>query len=336
MDQGLLAEPVQQSIAVASGEHVVERVFPPGPSRRRERGRKQVEVVIAEHGHGAVAERAHEAQHVQRIGTAVDEVTGEPQPISVRLEPHPTQERSELSVAALDVANRVRGHGNIPRGAGVDSRERFAYVGEEVGLSTQTCADLDAALTRLGYASFRPGQREAIETLFEVGRLLLVAPTGGGKSLTYQLPATLLPGTSLVISPLVSLMADQVAALESHNVSATYLAATLAPDEIKARMRAMSEGRYKLVYVAPERLAFEGFRALLAKLECPLVAVDEAHCISEWGHDFRPEYMQIGELISSLHGCRVLACTATATPVQHFVRRRATALPSIASLRQTS
>ncbi|HET9063653.1 MAG TPA: ATP-dependent DNA helicase RecQ, partial [Candidatus Binatia bacterium] len=184
-----------------------------------------------------------------------------------------------------------------------------------MGLSKQVCADLDAALAKLGYASFRPGQREAIETLLDVNRLLLVAPTGGGKSLTYQLPATLLPGTTLVVSPLVSLMADQVAALESHGVSATYLAATLAPDEIKARMRAMAEGRYKLVYVAPERLAFEGFRGLLAKLECPLVAVDEAHCISEWGHDFRPEYMQIGQLIAELRHCRVLACTATATPI---------------------
>jgi ATP-dependent DNA helicase RecQ len=151
--------------------------------------------------------------------------------------------------------------------------------------------------------------------LLDVGRLLLVAPTGGGKSLTYQLPATLLPGTTLVVSPLVSLMADQVAALEAHGVSATYLAATLPPEEIRARMRAMAEGRYKLVYVAPERLAFEGFRALLGKLECPLVAVDEAHCISEWGHDFRPEYMQIGELIAELRDCRVLACTATATPI---------------------
>jgi len=201
------------------------------------------------------------------------------------------------------------------RRSGVDSSERFAYVGEAMGLSKTLCADLDAALAKLGYPSFRPGQREAIETLLEVGRLLLVAPTGGGKSLTYQLPATVLPGTTLVVSPLVSLMADQVAALESHGVSATYLAATLPPEEIKSRMRAMAEGRYKLVYVAPERLAFDGFRALVVKLECPLVAVDEAHCISEWGHDFRPEYMQIGELIAALPGCRVLACTATATPI---------------------
>jgi ATP-dependent DNA helicase RecQ len=197
----------------------------------------------------------------------------------------------------------------------VDSSDRLAYFGEAVGMSKQQCADVDRALARLGYDVFRPGQREAIETLLETGRLLLVAPTGGGKSLTYQLPAILLPGTTLVVSPLVSLMADQVASLESHGVSATYLAATLPPDEVKARMGAMAAGRYKLVYVAPERLVFEGFRSLVTKLECPLLAVDEAHCISEWGHDFRPEYMQIGGLIAELGGCRVLACTATATPI---------------------
>ncbi len=182
-------------------------------------------------------------------------------------------------------------------------------------ISADLATELDAARARFGYAEFRPGQREAIETLFDVGRLLLVAPTGGGKSLTYQLPATILPGTTLVVSPLVSLMADQVAALTGLGVSATYLAATLPADEIRSRMRAMAEGRFKLVYVAPERLQFEGFRALLAKLECPLLAVDEAHCISEWGHDFRPEYMQIGELVASLPNARVLACTATATPI---------------------
>jgi len=175
--------------------------------------------------------------------------------------------------------------------------------------------DLDVALARLGHASFRPGQREAIETLLQDRRLLLVAPTGGGKSLVYQLPALLLPGTTLVVSPLVSLMADQVAALEARGIAASYLAATLEGDELKARVRALANGRYKIVYVAPERLAFDGFRALLAKIDCPLVAVDEAHCISEWGHDFRPEYMQIGELLEGLDTARVLACTATATPI---------------------
>lgn len=175
--------------------------------------------------------------------------------------------------------------------------------------------DLDAGLHRLGYDAVRSGQREAVETLLEAGRLLLVAPTGGGKSLTYQLPATLLAGTTLVVSPLVALMADQVRALAERGVAATYLAATLAPDEIRRRMARVARGELSLVYVAPERLAFAGFQSLLATLACPLVAIDEAHCISEWGHDFRPEYGQLGELISSLPAARVLACTATATPV---------------------
>ena len=175
--------------------------------------------------------------------------------------------------------------------------------------------DLEAGLRRLGYESFRPGQREAVDVLLEAGRLLLVAPTGGGKSLIYQLAAALLPGTTLVVSPLISLMHDQVTALEQRGVSATFLASTLDGDELRRRMAAMGRGEYKLVYAAPERLSFEGFRGLLQRLDCPLVAVDEAHCISEWGHDFRPDYLQIGELLAAMPRARVLACTATATPV---------------------
>jgi ATP-dependent DNA helicase RecQ len=182
-------------------------------------------------------------------------------------------------------------------------------------LETLSTPDLDAGLRRLGYESFRPGQREAVETLLERGRLLLVAPTGGGKSLSYQLPAVLLPGTTLVISPLVALMNDQVAALAARGVRATLLASTLDGQEVRRRMARMASGEYQLVYVAPERLAFPGFRGLLRGLDIPLVAVDEAHCISEWGHDFRPEYLEIGTLLGELSEPRVLACTATATPV---------------------
>jgi ATP-dependent DNA helicase RecQ len=175
--------------------------------------------------------------------------------------------------------------------------------------------DLESGLRRLGYTEFRPGQREAIETLFARGRLLLVAPTGGGKSLAYQLPATLLPGTTLVVSPLVALMDDQVRALCARGVSATYLASTLGAAEMRTRMRQMADGAFTLAYVAPERIVFDGFRGLVRDLAVPLVAVDEAHCISEWGHDFRPEYLHLGNLVADKPDALVLACTATATPV---------------------
>ncbi len=154
-----------------------------------------------------------------------------------------------------------------------------------------------------------------MEELLRGGRALLVAPTGGGKSLVYQLPAALFDGTSVVISPLVSLMHDQVGSLEDVGVPATFLAATLEPDVLRERMRTIASGAYRLLYVAPERLSFPGFRSLLADLDCPLVAVDEAHCISEWGHDFRPDYLQIGRVLDEVRPARVLACTATATPV---------------------
>ncbi len=175
--------------------------------------------------------------------------------------------------------------------------------------------DFSAGLATLGYSSFRPGQERAVTTLFEKNRLLYVAPTGGGKSLVYQLPAVLLEGVTVVVSPLIALMNDQVSALEARGVPATFLASTLTMDEVDRRVRAAARGAYRLLYIAPERLTSAAFRRLLPQLSCPLVAIDEAHCISEWGHDFRPEYMQIGSLISALPKARVLACTATATPI---------------------
>jgi ATP-dependent DNA helicase RecQ len=175
--------------------------------------------------------------------------------------------------------------------------------------------DLDLGLAKLGYSGFRPGQREAIEVLLRARRLLLVAPTGGGKSLIYQLPATLLPGTALVISPLVALMQDQVRALDEMGVASTFLASVLTTHESQERLAGLANGRYKIVYAAPERLSFPGFRGLLRKMSLSMVAIDEAHCISEWGHDFRPEYLQIGDFLRELAPPRILACTATATPV---------------------
>ncbi|MBM4267049.1 MAG: ATP-dependent DNA helicase RecQ [Deltaproteobacteria bacterium] len=193
--------------------------------------------------------------------------------------------------------------------------ERASAIGNRVTAPVPGPLDLESALRALGYESFRPGQREAIETILADGRLLLVAPTGGGKSLTYQLPASLLPGTTLVVSPLIALMNDQVRALQARGVAATYLASTVEPAEASRRLAALARGELKLVYVAPERLALAGFQGLLQSLSCPLVVIDEAHCISEWGHDFRPEYLQIGDLLANLPGVRVMACTATATPL---------------------
>jgi ATP-dependent DNA helicase RecQ len=169
--------------------------------------------------------------------------------------------------------------------------------------------------TRFGLPSFRPWQREAVVELLEgSGRVLVVAPTGGGKSLCYQFPAVVLGGTSVVVSPLIALMDDQVRSLGDRGIAATYLASTLDPAELRAREQGLAAGKYQLVYVAPERLRSGWLVSLLTKLAPPLVAIDEAHCISQWGHDFRPDYLRIGDVLRTLRPARVLACTATATP----------------------
>lgn len=182
----------------------------------------------------------------------------------------------------------------------------------------------DVLRERFGLEAFRPWQREAIEALVgEPGRVLVVAPTGGGKSLTYQLPAAVLDGLTLVVSPLVALMEDQVRSLVARGVRATYFASTVDLAERQAREARMIRGEYELVYVAPERLANGAFVDRLARCEIALVAIDEAHCIAQWGHDFRPEYLQIGALLERLEPPRILACTATATPaVRREIRER--------------
>ena len=162
-----------------------------------------------------------------------------------------------------------------------------------------------------GYPDFRVPQRRVIIAALRGRDCLAILPTGGGKSLCYQVPALLLPGLTLVISPLISLMQDQVAALRKRNVSAAYLSSTQ-DDETQAAVRsALVAGRLKLLYVAPERLQqlVEGSPPPVS-----LLAVDEAHCISEWGHDFRPHYRTIGRFYSRLGRPPVLALTATATP----------------------
>jgi ATP-dependent DNA helicase RecQ len=169
---------------------------------------------------------------------------------------------------------------------------------------------------RFGLSSFHPWQREAIDALLSgPKRVLVVAPTGGGKSLCYQYPATELTGTTLVVSPLIALMEDQVRALTARGVRATFLASTLDFEELKAREAAVARGEFDLVYVAPERLSNRYTFEMVRALRPPLIAIDEAHCISQWGHDFRPEYLRLGEVLRALDPPHVLACTATATPV---------------------
>ncbi|MFO0676000.1 MAG: ATP-dependent DNA helicase RecQ [Polyangiaceae bacterium] len=186
-------------------------------------------------------------------------------------------------------------------------------------------ADVDRVLReRFGLEAFRPWQREAVLALLgHPGRVLVVAPTGGGKSLTYQLPAAMLPGITLVVSPLVALMEDQVRSLRGRGIEATFLASTLDPEERREREGKVLRGEVKLVYVAPERLAFDGFLNLLERCPVSLVAIDEAHCIAQWGHDFRPDYLRIGDVLERLRPKRILACTATATPeVRREIRAR--------------
>ena len=165
-----------------------------------------------------------------------------------------------------------------------------------------------------GYTQFRPGQEALIDGVLSGRDVFGIMPTGGGKSMCYQIPALLLPGITVVISPLISLMQDQVAALKTAGVPAAYLNRSLTPEQSRAVYRNLLAGRYKILYVAPERLDFEGFSAIVRQLYISFVAVDEAHCISQWGQDFRPSYLRIVHFLESLEKRPVVgAYTATAT-----------------------
>jgi ATP-dependent DNA helicase RecQ len=159
-------------------------------------------------------------------------------------------------------------------------------------------------------------QREAVDCLVHGdGRVLVVAPTGGGKSMCFQQPAVELEGVAIVITPLVALMADQVQALVARGIPAAYLASTVDPEDNRRRIDLALAGRIKLLYVAPERLGSERFvEEVLMRMPISLLAIDEAHCISQWGHDFRPDYLHIGAIVERLRPKRLIACTATATP----------------------
>ncbi|MBB79395.1 MAG: RecQ family ATP-dependent DNA helicase [Roseibacillus sp.] len=165
-----------------------------------------------------------------------------------------------------------------------------------------------------GFSSFRDGQRPVIESILANRPTLAVFPTGGGKSLCYQLPAVLLEGLTVVVSPLIALMKDQVDALVSHGVAAARLDSSLSVEQAQTVQAEILSGRLKLLYVAPERLANENFRNHLKRVDISLLAVDEAHCISEWGHNFRPDYLKLSHFARELKISRILALTATATP----------------------
>lgn len=165
-----------------------------------------------------------------------------------------------------------------------------------------------------GYDSFRAGQKSVIDSILAGKDVLAVMPTGAGKSLCYQIPAMLLPGITLVISPLISLMQDQVKALNEAGVSAAFINSSLSESAFAETVRKAKRGYYKIIYVAPERLVTEGFLALAKQVKISMVTVDEAHCISQWGQDFRPSYLKIVEFVTALETRLVIsAFTATAT-----------------------
>jgi ATP-dependent DNA helicase RecQ len=166
---------------------------------------------------------------------------------------------------------------------------------------------------RLGLEAFRPGQRDIIATVCSGRDTLVVMPTGAGKSLCYQLPALARGGTTLVVSPLLSLMKDQVDGLVARGVRATFINSTLTPAERSARLGQLQRGEWELVYVAPERFS-PVFLSALQGVDVRLLAIDEAHCLSQWGHDFRPDYLRLGEVRAALGGVTCVALTATATP----------------------
>ncbi|HZF41538.1 MAG TPA: RecQ family ATP-dependent DNA helicase [Blastocatellia bacterium] len=182
-----------------------------------------------------------------------------------------------------------------------------------------TLDDAQSALERhFGFSRFREGQVDVIEAVLAGQDVIVVMPTGGGKSLCYQLPALLFPGVTLVVSPLIALMKDQVDALNARDIAATYINSSLSYDDQLARLRGMSGGQYRLVYIAPERFRNARFVESLKGCRVSLFAIDEAHCISQWGHDFRPDYLRLREAADTLansHGRPpLIALTATATP----------------------
>src|SRR6184192_4350948 len=173
---------------------------------------------------------------------------------------------------------------------------------------------LEVLGARFGFDAFRPGQERLVEALLAGRSALAVFPTGAGKSLCYQLPALMIDGVTVVVSPLIALMKDQIDLLARQGVDAARLDSSLDANEVRAVTDRLRAGSLKLLYVAPERFNNERFLAQLGQTKIALFAVDEAHCISEWGHNFRPDYLKLAEISKELKAERVLALTATATP----------------------
>jgi ATP-dependent DNA helicase RecQ len=180
--------------------------------------------------------------------------------------------------------------------------------------ATELVSPLQILNQRFKLPAFRPGQEAVIDALRGGRSALAIFPTGGGKSLCYQLPSLMLDGLTLVVSPLIALMKDQVDALTRVGIAAARLDSSLSAEEAKRIYQAMESGAIKLLYVSPERLKNERFVQRLKRIHISLLAIDEAHCISEWGHNFRPDYLKLADLAKTLRAERVLALTATATP----------------------
>lgn len=184
-----------------------------------------------------------------------------------------------------------------------------------VSESTPYLSEMERGLKEhFGLDGFRSGQAEVISNVITGRNTVVVMPTGAGKSLCYQLPAVLLEGVTVVVSPLIALMQDQVDALQAKGIAATFINSTLTDSERANRQQRLRLGEYKLVYVAPERFRSEAFVSALLEAKVALYAIDEAHCISQWGHDFRPDYAMLGQVRKRLRPPRTVALTATATP----------------------
>ena len=268
------------------------------------------------------------------IGVARHSETDEPLVIYRALYPCPDTPNGE------GIWARPLSSWNAPAEAEGKSVPRFAPVADEVPLpepppeealfaapppempaaapvpvSAEPCEAPEAVLKRVfGYETFREGQKETIDAILAGRDVLAVMPTGSGKSICYQVPALSLPGCALVISPLISLMKDQVAALKQSGVAAAFLNSSLSERQMDAALTNLADSRYKLVYVAPERLLTPRFLRVCRALTISMVAVDEAHCISQWGQDFRPSYLDIPKFMDALPARpRLCAFTATAT-----------------------